>query len=670
MHEQAIKVLDQAFELLDSGKTMEAYSLFEKVTDLDSNNPEAWKMLAAILGEMGDVGDAIKKIEKSISLYPSDPDAFLIKANLLVHANRLTDAIEASENTIRLDPECAECWSLLGSIQGKLQRYAESEISLRKALEIDPSLSAAQSNLATLLSEKDSTPESIDNYLKLLQSNPKSFEILLNLALAYQKQQKFDDAIDYFEKALKINQNATAICGLSDALLAIQCGEESKIYIEDYLEVHPDDVIVKTYYANLLLLRQEITEAINVLQQVIQAQPDYAEAHYRMALAKEKINDYPAAIDAYRDAIKYDPGLVFAHFGLAVRLIDSGDYEGGVKSYNDALNLQPNMHQAMQGLAIHYLDKDQPGLALNYLQQARECQPDSAELYSIIAKAYFDLGDYDNCLKSHKHAIEIEPDNVDIFHNYALAEHLCGDTVKAIELLEDYQSRHGPSTGLMGLQVSLLAHEGDDRAKYILDLDSMVMMTRIEPAEGFESDLEFIGELCKAVLHHPSLIPSPHSHATRHGGHTGNLFINDNSIFAMLEKQVRERFLEYLNALSLKPDHPLYQMLTPNVRSVAWGVVMDSQGHQIPHIHPSALISGVCYLQLPEIISDDHPDKAGWLEFGPALEEFACDTSSIGRLIKPEIGKMILFPSYAFHNTIPFESDKQRISLAFDIIAS
>ena len=36
---------------------------------------------------------------------------------------------------------------------------------------------------------------------------------------------------------------------------------------------------------------------------------------------------------------------------------------------------------------------------------------------------------------------------------------------------------------------------------------------------------------------------------------------------------------------------------------------------------------------------------------------------------EPREGRMLMFPSFEFHRTIPFESSEQRISIAFDLLA-
>jgi uncharacterized protein (TIGR02466 family) len=99
-----------------------------------------------------------------------------------------------------------------------------------------------------------------------------------------------------------------------------------------------------------------------------------------------------------------------------------------------------------------------------------------------------------------------------------------------------------------------------------------------------------------------------------------------------------------------------------------WGVVMQAAGHQIPHIHPAAWLSGVYYPRLPEIVSASDGDKAGWIEFGRPPDHFHNAREPETHSIQPEAGLMVLFPSYFYHHTVPFETDGTRISIAFDLM--
>jgi hypothetical protein len=60
-------------------------------------------------------------------------------------------------------------------------------------------------------------------------------------------------------------------------------------------------------------------------------------------------------------------------------------------------------------------------------------------------------------------------------------------------------------------------------------------------------------------------------------------------------------------------------------------------------------------------------DQAGHIQFGvPLLDKDL--TLPARRILKPEVGKLVLFPSYMWHGTIPFHSEQSRLTVAFDLL--
>jgi uncharacterized protein (TIGR02466 family) len=98
-----------------------------------------------------------------------------------------------------------------------------------------------------------------------------------------------------------------------------------------------------------------------------------------------------------------------------------------------------------------------------------------------------------------------------------------------------------------------------------------------------------------------------------------------------------------------------------------WGTLLESGGFQLPHSHPLGWISGVYYAQVPEGMRIDNPE-AGVLEFGMPPEHFHYASHPELRRIEPAEGRLVLFPSYYFHRTLPFTADGKRISVAFDVV--
>jgi hypothetical protein len=81
-------------------------------------------------------------------------------------------------------------------------------------------------------------------------------------------------------------------------------------------------------------------------------------------------------------------------------------------------------------------------------------------------------------------------------------------------------------------------------------------------------------------------------------------------------------------------------------------------------------LSGVYYARVPDFIAGGSGGQAGWIEFGRPPDHFHNETQPETRAFRPEAGLMILFPSYFYHRTIPFEESGIRISIAFDLMGA
>jgi hypothetical protein len=86
----------------------------------------------------------------------------------------------------------------------------------------------------------------------------------------------------------------------------------------------------------------------------------------------------------------------------------------------------------------------------------------------------------------------------------------------------------------------------------------------------------------------------------------------------------------------------------------------------VNHIHHEGWISSCYYVAVPEAVKDEGA-KQGWIKFGePALDVVL--KTPIRRAIQPVPGKLVLFPSYMWHGTVPFRDAAARTTIAFDVV--
>jgi tetratricopeptide (TPR) repeat protein len=114
------------------------------------------------------------------------------------------------------------------------------------------------------------------------------------------------------------------------------------------------------------------------------------------------------------------------------------------------------------------------------------------------------------------------------------------------------------------------------------------------------------------------------------------------------------------------PAHPLLR--EPRNRRIrfagSWSVQLRGSGFHASHVHPQGWISSALYVALPDPSDDDRP-RAGWLKVGEAPPELRVNSPAI-RLIEPKPGRLVLFPSWMWHGTLPFV-EGERLTVAFDV---
>jgi hypothetical protein len=122
--------------------------------------------------------------------------------------------------------------------------------------------------------------------------------------------------------------------------------------------------------------------------------------------------------------------------------------------------------------------------------------------------------------------------------------------------------------------------------------------------------------------------------------------------------------LESRTAVYLKQwrasSHPFAHLVPSHLEIGAWGLVSRGEGYNIPHIHGRGWASGVFY---PRSIKG----AGGELVIGPPEDSAGTGPHWVSRSVKPKAGRLVLFPSFYTHWTVPLARPGLRTSVAFDV---
>ena len=98
----------------------------------------------------------------------------------------------------------------------------------------------------------------------------------------------------------------------------------------------------------------------------------------------------------------------------------------------------------------------------------------------------------------------------------------------------------------------------------------------------------------------------------------------------------------------------------------AWSSRLCDQGFHVNHLHPEGWISSCYYVTVPKE-TDDPETRNGWIKFGEPSLRRAVEERHPPR-VQPFPGRLVLFPSYMWHGTIPLRAPSPRTTIAFDAV--
>ncbi|HUI16100.1 MAG TPA: tetratricopeptide repeat protein [Alphaproteobacteria bacterium] len=381
-----------------------------------------------------------------------------------------------------------------------------------------------------------------------------------------------------------------------------------------------------------------LEEAIGHYRKALALKPELVEVQYNLGLALERSGAHAAAADAYRAALARRPELVPAWHNLGNALFALGRTEEAVAAYERALALRPNAESARSlGLALERLGRREGAIAA--YARALALRPGWPTASSNLANACFAQGEMAAALEACEAWLAAAPASIE------------ASALKALALNE------------------LGAREA---AAVLYDFARLVQVRDLAAPAGYASLAEFNTALVRHVEAHPSLKVPPADHPTYHHPAleiTEELFAEPRGPMAAFETLVRDAIAAYRASVAPEPPHPFLAHFPREWRLTSWATRLSGWGNLVPHVHYDGYLGGVYYPLLPEIVAAEDQGEAGWFELGRPPAELNLKAAPLVRRIQPKEGRLLLFPGYMYHGTVPFTSEERRISIAFDLVA-
>ncbi len=202
-------------------------------------------------------------------------------------------------------------------------------------------------------------------------------------------------------------------------------------------------------------------------------------------------------------------------------------------------------------------------------------------------------------------------------------------------------------------------------AARLLDFDRFIRPHQFAETDAEGGLAQLNADLRQAIRDDPDLKRLGNSVLTR-GWDLDGVFPAKRDPFTRLEALIRHGIVAYIDALPADAGHPFVASRPQRWWLKAWATVLESGGWQAAHLHMEGWLSGTYYIGVPDAVRHGN-GEAGHLLFGKPPERLPLTAERRTMTVRPQEGLTVMFPSYVFHQTVPFASEQPRITVSYDL---
>ncbi|MCZ6499230.1 MAG: tetratricopeptide repeat protein [Gammaproteobacteria bacterium] len=193
--------LNQAIAFYQHGQTGQAQRLCAEILENQPDHPVANRLMAALLGAIGDTNPALAHIRRSLDQTPDDLEALLTLASLQRRVGEPDQAEATLRHVLTVHPQAAAAHSNLGNLLLAIGKTAQAATEFENALACQPDFPDALFNLGVMLMQTGDYAGAAETLVRCLSVAPADADAAYNLGLIFSAQRN-PDAIKAFQQAL------------------------------------------------------------------------------------------------------------------------------------------------------------------------------------------------------------------------------------------------------------------------------------------------------------------------------------------------------------------------------------------------------------------------------------------------------------------------------------
>jgi tetratricopeptide (TPR) repeat protein len=545
--------------------------------------------------------------------------------------------------------------------------HNEAEGLLRRAIVAAPQEAALHNNLGNVLRNLARGRDAEGCYRRALALNPNYGEAAYNLGVVLEDAGRDGEALEAYRLALKLKHEVSPV-RTRMAAVQLRLGQANDALTEaDAAVVGTPASFEGHYYRGIALARLErLEEAVATLQEAVRLRPTSLEALSALANNLKAADRHDEAMEVYWRTLDAHPLDVGTHNDLNRHAWTTGRTDAFLTSFARVRQRSGENPDLMVAEAQLRTQCNDDASAEGLLRKALVATPERADANAMLGRILAKRGDFEESFRRFEAALKGDP-SAAVYRNefgYALLQ----GREHRLALVQFEAARRANPVDQLALAGLCLAYRalGDSRYRELFNVEKFVRAYPLAVPAGFADARAFNAALAEELSALHTTKAEPLDQTLRQGTQTpGLLFSRKGRMIEQVREQIGLAVSDYIAAMDPDTAHPLLSRKKSDWSFThSWSCKLRSSGYHTNHVHPMGWISSAYYVDLPGEL-DDAAQRQGWLKFGESHLEIGDGPE---HYVKPRVGHLVLFPSYFWHGTVPFESKDERLTIAFDVV--
>lgn len=465
-------------------------------------------------------------------------------------------------------------------------------------------------------------------------------------------------------EAAKPNADGLLLDAHASVLKALERHQEALPFAKRATLRDPKNKVLWHNYASLTGDLSDYADSRRAAEQAFRLGLDAPETWLVHGRALVGLEAFDKGEASFREALKRRPDYADAHRDLAQLIwMRTGDADAALQPLR-AAGSRPALASTL-AMVLDRVGRADEGYAV--LKAAAAASPQDPRLAMSLANAAAERGEDAVAVPLAQRLYQMAGGNPAVVETACTALLGAGRAAEALSVARQRLAADRHDQIAIAMAATAARITGDaDYARYY-DYEAFVRPASIATPPGWTSLDGYLADLRAALIRMHKLQAHPLENSLRGGSQTArNLREEKDPAVVAFFKAIDAPIRAYMEAVG-KGEGPLRGRNTGDYAlRGAWSVRLKPGGRHVDHIHPQGWLSSAFYVETPgEALG--RGSREGWIKFGqprirttPALEA--------EHYVRPEPGRLVLFPSYMWHGTVPFTTDEARMTIAFDVI--